>query len=106
VAAANLAALEASLDSSFTAVNVGTGIGVDVVEIAQRIASETRAYLARKQSPITIPDCQHGPARSGDLRSNLISPELAERLLHWRPTVQLADGIRETVGWFGERNEG
>lgn len=104
VAAANAAALEANLDSDFTAINIGTGIGADVNEIAERVATETRAFLVKTNSSITVPPSQHGPARPGDLRSNLVAPKLAERLLNWKSTVRLNDGIQDTVAWFAQQN--
>ncbi len=103
VALANVAALETALDSPFTALNIGTSIGVDVVQIASQISADAQAYLKSIHSPLQVPDCRFGPARAGDLRSNLISPSLAEQIIKWKPTVQLTDGIRETVNWFAQR---
>jgi len=42
----------------------------------------------------------HGPARAGDLRSNLVDASLAGRVLSWRPTVTLAEGLAKTAAWF------
>jgi UDP-glucose 4-epimerase len=106
VARANVAALESNLDAEFMALNIGTSIGVDVVQIAGQIRSETQNYLRQQQSSIHVPECLHGEARPGDLRSNLISPKLAGQTFDWKPTVQLNEGIRETVKWFGDRIDG
>ncbi len=103
VARANVAALETTVQSSFTAVNIGTGIGVDVNEIAAQLTRFTQDYLLRTETGLRVPPCHHGEARAGDLRSNLISPGLAGQLLDWKPSVHLTDGIRQTVKWFAEQ---
>ncbi|MDB5348592.1 MAG: NAD-dependent epimerase/dehydratase [Schlesneria sp.] len=106
VARANVAALETGLESQFTAINIGTGIGVDVNEIAARLMECTQDYLKQSGSLIQSRECRHGEARPGDLRSNLISPAAAGQLLAWKPTVQLNDGIRQTVNWFAQKIHG
>lgn len=106
VAQANVAALESQFDTEFTAINIGTSVGVDVVQIAAQVASDTQDYLQQIQSPIRVPACRYGEARAGDLRSNLVSPNLARQILGWKPTVQLSEGIRETVKWFGQNDKG
>ncbi len=103
VARANVAALETTMQSRFTAVNIGTGIGVDVNEIAAQLTRFTQDYLLRTETGLRVPPCHHGEARAGDLRSNLISPGLAGQLLDWKPSVHLTDGIRQTVKWFAEQ---
>ena len=45
----------------------------------------------------------HGPARPGDLRSNVISPARAGAELGWKPKVDLAAGLERTVSWFADR---
>ena len=104
VARANVAALETKLAANFTSVNIGTGIGVDVNEIAAFVAEQAQACLTDAKSHLRIPACKYGPHRSGDLRSNLISPSLAGKILNWRPQVQLSEGIRETVRWFDQNS--
>jgi UDP-glucose 4-epimerase len=47
-----------------------------------------------------LPPSEHGPARPGDLRSNLVDASCAGNLLGWRPTVGLADGLALTAEWF------
>lgn len=103
VARANVAALELRLNSSFTAFNIGTGIGVDVNEISDLVSQATQEHLERGNSGIRVPKSRHGEARAGDLRSNLISPQLAGQVLHWTPTMELREGIQETVRYFAEK---
>ena len=102
VALANVAALERPMQSHFSAFNIGTGIGVDVNELAAQLVKATNDHLRSAGSSVQVPECRHGEARAGDLRSNLVSPKLAADRLGWRPTRNLADGIRETVNWFAD----
>lgn len=104
VARANVAALETTMNSSFTAINIGTGIGVDVNQIASHISHFAQDHLQLTNSAIQVRPCHRGEPRLGDLRSNLISPALAYRLLDWKPSVQLTDGISQTVKWFAQNN--
>lgn len=106
VALANVAALETTMSESFTPINIGTGIGADVNEIAGQLHRATQDYLKKKQSSIVVPECRHGESRAGDLRSNLVSPSRAAQLLKWKPTISLKEGIEQTVAWFAENQGG
>jgi UDP-glucose 4-epimerase len=104
VARANIIALTADLpevrSGTLTSLNIGTGIGTDVNELEEMIRAEvTRA--APGVGPLPAP--RHGPARPGDLRSNLVDAALAGRVLSWRPSIRLREGIAETVGWFARQ---
>jgi UDP-glucose 4-epimerase len=100
VARANILALTASdaivRPGTVTALNIGTGIGVDVVELEGQIRAALGARLGRRNLPAPL----HGPARPGDLRSNLVDPSRAARLFAWRPEVRLEDGLARTATWF------
>lgn len=103
VARANLLSLERDLPQTFTAINIGTGAPTDVNELAEQMRSlcvETAARLGRK---LDVPAAAHGPARAGDLRSNLVTHAKARELLGWQPTVTVRDGLRETVEWFARQ---
>jgi UDP-glucose 4-epimerase len=103
VAQANVAVLEKSFESHFSALNIGTGIGIDVNDIATQLTSTVQEFLQDLGSSIKVPACRHGDPRIGDLRSNLISPALADQLVGWTPKTDFRDGIQQTVKWFGER---
>jgi UDP-glucose 4-epimerase len=50
------------------------------------------------------PEPVHGPARPGDLRSNLVDARRAAAVLGWEPTVPLATGLARTAEWFAARS--
>jgi len=108
VARANLLALTAA-DSTLPAgrlssFNIGTGIGVDVNEIEAGIRASLTAALGHSGQAISFPPALHGPARPGDLRSNLIDASRAAKELSWRPEVGLAEGLDRTAAWFASRS--
>jgi UDP-glucose 4-epimerase len=102
VARANLAALESTAirPGTLTSLNIGTGIGTDVNELEAALRSAMTEVLAGKGKPTALTPPAHGPARAGDLRSNLVDAALASSVLSWRPTVTLAEGLSKTAAWF------
>jgi len=102
VVRANLAAIESGL-TGFEAINVGTGIGSDVNELAAPIKQECQSILKKLQLSKSIPEIGYGPARAGDLRSNLVSNRKAATLFNWSPRIELRAGLQETVSWFAEK---
>ncbi len=104
VARANLAALTAATDGiaagSLTSLNIGTGLAADVNELEAMLRGAMQTDLAGRGRPETLPLPEHGPARAGDLRSNMVDPGLAADVLAWRPEVSLADGLARTAAWF------
>jgi UDP-glucose 4-epimerase len=102
VARANVAALEHSGDAGFLPLNVGTGLATDVNELEAVVRQHCQRIWQQRGTPGEIPAPQHGPARPGDLRSNLVSAARAGQVLGWQPQVDLADGLRQTADWFAE----
>lgn len=110
VARANLLALSAD-DSrvaagTLTSLNVGTGIGTDVNELEDRLRRAVALATARRGRPVSLPPPEHGPARAGDLRSNLLDASLAATVLGWRPEVSLEAGLERTAEWFAAAADG
>ena len=106
VAQANVLALLATdrcKPGTLTSLNIGTGIGTDVVELEALIRPAVAAAAQARGRTIATPAPLHGPARPGDLRSNLVDAALAKTVLGWQPTVPLADGIALTAQWFADR---
>jgi UDP-glucose 4-epimerase len=107
VARANVIALTADLPQikagTLTSLNIGTGIGTDVNQLEGMIREHVGQVLAAHGKPAALPEPLHGPARAGDLRSNLVDATLANEVLGWKPSTSLDDGLRQTAAWFAER---
>jgi len=106
VARANVLALLATdrcTPGTLTSLNIGTGIGVDVVELEALIRPAVATAARARGRTIATPAPLHGPARPGDLRSNLVDASRAKTVLGWQPTVPLDAGIALTAEWFAAR---
>ena len=110
VAAANLAALTlgdtAVPPGQLVSLNIGTGIGTDVNQLENLLRSQMAELLAAAGRPTALPSPEHGPARPGDLRSNLVAADRAAEALAWRPTTGLEAGLTATARWFLEQPAG
>jgi UDP-glucose 4-epimerase len=89
VARANILALEGEVPSG--AYNVGTGVETSVNELYELLSE-----IAGKDLPP-----EHGPAKPGEQIRSSVNPALAGRVMRWRPEVDLADGLVETLRFFG-----
>lgn len=87
VARANLLALESDFVG---ALNVGTGVETDVVELHAGIARAT----GTDRAPI------FAEARPGEQRRSCIDPTRAGKVLGWKPEMQLDEGLRRTAAFF------
>jgi UDP-glucose 4-epimerase len=70
--------------------NVGTGIETSDRQLHSAVA----AAVGGPDDP------EFAPPRLGDLKRSCLDIGLAQRVLGWRPEVQLDDGIRRTVEYF------
>jgi UDP-glucose 4-epimerase len=94
VVAANVLALGVPTPDAETAIfNIGTGHATSVNELWRAI--ETLAQPGVR--------AYHEPARSGDVRRSVLDPSRAARILGWRPTVTVEDGLARTWAWFAAR---
>ncbi len=98
VAAANVKAFSAEIPGGFMAFNIGTALKTDVNQLESAVRQEIQ-----KMSQGTVPLPHHGPDRAGDLRSSVIDATRAGKILGWKPSVTIANGIQQTVKWFAER---
>ncbi len=110
VAAANLAALTlgdaAVPPGQLVSLNIGTGVGTDVNQLENMLRNQMTDLLAAAGLPTALPPPDHGPARTGDLRSNLVAADRAAEALAWRPTTGLEAGLTATARWFLEQPAG
>ncbi len=87
VVGANLAALESDFVG---AINIGTGVETDVVEIFERLCQATGKQV----------QAHHGPAKPGEQRRSCLDNRHAAARLGWRPQVALAEGLQRTADYF------
>lgn len=87
VVAANLAALKFSGSDIF---NIGTGEETSINQLFQQIAELTEA----KGEKI------NGPAKKGEQRRSVISPQKAINTLNWQPKTSLQEGLQKTIEYF------
>jgi dTDP-L-rhamnose 4-epimerase len=90
VAAAVVAALEPG-GADDAALNVSTGRGISVLEVARTLAN----VLDKEIEPEI-----RGSYRAGDIRHCFGDPAKAQQRLSWRPTVAFDDGMRELAEWL------
>lgn len=90
VVRANLAALTGDFCGS---VNIGTGRETNVNELFAVI----KRHAAGPGKAI------HAAPRDGELRRSVLDVSMAARVLGWKPTVSLADGLEQTVDFFRSR---
>jgi UDP-glucose 4-epimerase len=89
VARANVRALETAAPSS--AFNIGTGLETSVNALYE---------LLRETSGGDLPP-EHAPAKPGEQLRSSVDPEKAAWVLGWRPEVELAAGLKQTLAFFG-----
>lgn len=91
VAKANLLSLNAPVGSY----NIGTGIETSVNELI---------YELKKSSGVDF-EVEYGEKRPGEVQSISLEVSHAEKILGWKPRVNLADGIQNTWDWFKRNSE-
>ncbi|HZH04489.1 MAG TPA: NAD-dependent epimerase/dehydratase family protein, partial [Myxococcaceae bacterium] len=72
------------------AVNIGTGKETDLIALYGHLA---------KAAGATTP-AQHAEGKPGEQRRSCIDPALAAKVLGWKSTVELGEGLRRTVEYF------
>lgn len=84
VVRANMLALKPGITGVF---HIGTGVETSVNTLYKTLCS----VIGVAQ---TAP---HAPAASGEVRRSALNANLAKRVLSWKPSVTLAEGLRRTV---------
>ncbi len=85
-----LRAATAPDEASGQVVNVATATRISLNDLYRTLQTITGASV----EPV------YGPLRAGDVRDSLADIGKAERLLGYRPLVDLETGLRATVDWF------
>ena len=80
-----MAALTRPLPETFVALNIGTGKPTDVNQLAAELRRQVVERLEKSGRGATVPEPVRGPARPGDLRSNLVDASAAREALASRP---------------------
>ncbi|WP_084961651.1 UDP-glucose 4-epimerase GalE [Thermoactinospora rubra] len=93
LAEAHVAALRRFDALDVSAVNLGTGSGTTVRELAE-------AFNQVVDRPIEVVEA---PRRPGDVAGAYTRTDRAERLLGWRARYSLVDGIRHSLEWSALR---
>lgn len=89
-------ALFASVEKPATeprCIDIGSGVGTTIHELAQKIAT-----ICDAPEPAVVPKF-----RDGDVRAASCTTESAETELHWRPKIALDDGLQALLGWIAEQ---
>lgn len=77
------------------------GIGGEVFNIATNGRTSLNQLLSVLQTIIGVgPPAVYQPARGGDVRDSQADISKAERMLGYRPTVTMEEGLRATVAWY------
>jgi UDP-glucose 4-epimerase len=72
------------------AFNIGTGVGTPVVHLAEVLRRAAGRDVA----------IEYAPKRAGEQQESYVDVAKAERLLGWRPTVTLEDGLARSFAAF------
>jgi len=70
--------------------NLGSGVGTTINTVFDLLKAAT-GYTQERV---------HGPAKQGEVFRSYITHDKAERLLGWKPTVSLSEGLERTVAYF------
>ncbi|GAA4320936.1 SDR family oxidoreductase [Pontixanthobacter gangjinensis] len=93
----NLLALVSDDESSLNQVyNTAVGDRTNLVELTQLL----KKYLSEFDPEIGKVEVKHGPNRPGDIPHSLASVDKAEKLLGYKPTHKIQDGLKEAVHWY------
>lgn len=87
VARANLLAVEKDYVGP---INIGTGIETDINALYRHLAE-----AAGSRQPVT-----HAEGKPGEQRRSCIDASLAQKVLGWKPTVGVAEGLKKTIEYF------
>lgn len=89
---ANILAGDSKNNLKGEALNVGCGERHSLLDLLGKMA----AVLGKPA------DCEHQPARAGDVLHSMASIERAAQLIGYKPVVSLEEGLRITLDWYAQ----
>lgn len=89
---ANACILAARAKEPTTLYNIGSGVGINLVELVDMLAK-----VVGPKYPVEI---QTSPPRPFDVPSLILDISNAKKFLGWKPTVPLVDAVRRTWNWI------
>jgi UDP-glucose 4-epimerase len=95
------AALAASDDGAHGAYNIGTGSGISVLELFERLQEAARDLGVPGASSL---DPEFAPERTGEVRRSVLDPSRAAAELGFATAMSLDDGLRATLATLGSRS--
>lgn len=98
VQANQLAATINTPEAVNTVYNVACGARTTLNELVEALKDSLKEY----DPSIAKVSINYGPERLGDIPHSLASIEKAQRLLGYKPTHQIKDGLKEAIGWYWE----
>ncbi len=78
--------------------NTAVGDRTNLIELTQLL----KDYLSEFDPEIANIEIKHGPNRPGDIPHSLASVEKAEKLLGYKPSHKIKEGLKEAVTWYWE----
>src|SRR5690554_4115298 len=93
-----LAMLTENTEAINTVYNTAVGDRTNLNELTQYL----KEFLGDKEPSINNIEVKHGPERLGDIPHSLASIEKAEKLLGYKPTHNIKEGLKEAVDWYWE----
>jgi UDP-glucose 4-epimerase len=85
-------------DAFVRAANSGSGQTINIGAGKETTVNELFGLMKRAAG--YKGDAEFGPPRPGDVPRSALDPAKALRLLDWRPTTPLKEGVRRTIEWF------
>lgn len=92
----------AMLTDNPAAINTVYNTAVGDRTTLNELVNYLKEYLSEYDSKIADVEVIHGPNRQGDIPHSLASIEKAQRLLDYKPTHNIKEGLKEAVKWYWE----
>jgi UDP-glucose 4-epimerase len=91
------------VNANVLALNRGDG---EIINIGTQVMTNTSELLMEIERLMYVNiEPLRQPPRPGDIRYNCLRNEKAERVLSWRPSISLTNGLKETIDFFTKKFE-